>query len=390
MYYTISDFANMYADGVKLLAGGGGMSRPIKNVGILDYELDAALKDRYAHTNIQEGQFILTSFLYAKDAPYMINDAVKHLVAKGASGLAVRNVFRLPFPDSALRYADSKNFPIFLINSMKIYFEDVVYEVRRLLDQMKDLYFPQSELDKILTGDGGGEEAALCARRINPSFDESCFAVYFHGADYFSESDFLGFYKRFENSEYFSPQNRLCLYRRGVFLFCSGEAGAGEDFVRRAVAALDPEGGCSAGAGAVHFTLREFGECAKEAIYASLLNGVSKDRYGVYGRLGVYKALFPFAGSAEAAAFCRSVLDPVKEYDAENDADIFPTLERYVVSGCSARAAASALGIHENTLRYRLEKTASITGLSFRSQEQMEQLSLAVKLELCARMLRGL
>ena len=389
MYYTISDFANMYAGGVKLVAGGGGMSRPIKNVGILDYELDAALKDRYAQTNIQEGQFILTSFLYAKDSPYLINDAVKHLVAKGASGLAVRNVFRLTFPDSALRYADSKNFPIFMINSMKIYFEDIVYEVRRLAEQMKDLYFPQSELDRILTC-GGGEDAALCARRINPSFGESCFAIYFHGADYFGEADFLGFYERFENSEYFSPQNRLCLYKRGVFLFCSGEVDADESFVRRAVTALDPEGGCSAGAGAAHFTLREFGKCAKEALCASLINSVSKEPYNMYCRLGVYKALFPFAGSAEAAAFCRGVLDPIKEYDAENNAEIFLTLERYVVSGCSARAAASALGIHENTLRYRLEKAASVTGLSFRSQEQMEQLSLAVKLELCARLMRGL
>lgn len=390
MYYTVSDFANMYAGGVKLVAGGGGMSRPIKNVGILDYELDAALKDRYAQTNIQEGQFILTSFLYAKDAPYLINDAVKHLVAKGASGLAVRNVFRLPFPDSALRYADSKNFPIFLINSMKIYFEDVVYEVRRLSEQMKDLYFPQGELDKILTGDCGEEEAALCARRINPSFGESCFAIYFHGTDYFGEADFLGFYERFENSEYFSPQNRLCLYKHGVFLFCSGEVDAGENFISRAVAALNPEGGCSAGAGAAHFTLREFAKCAKEAIYASLLNGVSKEAYNMYSRLGAYKALFPFAGSAEAAAFCRGVLDPVKEYDAENNAEIFQTLERYVISGCSARAASAALGIHENTLRYRLEKAASVSGLCFRSHEQMEQLSLAVKLELCARLLRGL
>ena len=84
----------------------------------------------------------------------------------------------------------------------------------------------------------------------------------------------------------------------------------------------------------------------------------------MYGRLGVYKALFPFAGSAEAAAFCRGVLDPIKEYDAENNAEIFPTLERYVVSGCSVRAAASALGIHENTLRYRLEKAASVTVLA--------------------------
>ena len=57
MYYTVSDFANTYTGCVKLVAGGGGMSRRINNVGILDYELDPSLKDRYLRTNFQEGQF---------------------------------------------------------------------------------------------------------------------------------------------------------------------------------------------------------------------------------------------------------------------------------------------------------------------------------------------
>ena len=98
MYYTISDFANIYGGGVRLVAGGGGMSRPITNVGILDYELDPSLKERYLRTNFQEGQFILSSLLFAKESPQLVAEAVKHLVSRGASGLAVRNVFRLPLP----------------------------------------------------------------------------------------------------------------------------------------------------------------------------------------------------------------------------------------------------------------------------------------------------
>ena len=43
MYYTVSDFANTYTGCVELVAGGGGMSRRINNVGVHEYELDPTL-----------------------------------------------------------------------------------------------------------------------------------------------------------------------------------------------------------------------------------------------------------------------------------------------------------------------------------------------------------
>ncbi len=390
MYYTISDFAKMYGGGVRLIAGSGGMSRPIKNVGILDYELDAALKDRYTQTNFQEGQLILTSFLYAKENPFLISEAVKHLVARGASGLAVRNVFRLPIPDAALRYADSKNFPVFLINSMKIYFEDVIYEVRRLADRMKDIYFPQSEIERAFACGEAGEEAARCARSISPSFEERYFAIYFHGADYFGESDFMDFYERYEKSGFFSPSNRLCLYRRGAFFFYSGDAAADGAFIEDLTRSLNPDRGCAAGVSRTHFSLREFGECAREALYASLINGGSGDAYHRYEDIGIYRALFPSAESAQMKAFRAGLLDPLAEYDIENGTVLLTTLESFVASGCSMRGTAAALGVHENTLRYRLERIAAATGLSCRSFEDLEQLSLAVKSGRCAKLLAGL
>ncbi|OUO93204.1 hypothetical protein B5F39_07850 [Cloacibacillus sp. An23] len=389
VYYTVSDFANMYADGVKLVAGGGGMSRPIENVGILDYELDPMLKERYMRTNFQEGQFILTSLLFAKDSPHLTTEAVKHLVSRGASGLAIRNVFRLPLPEAALRYADSKNFPVFLITSAKLYFEDIVYEARRLAERMKDVYFPQGELEAVFSGAEGGEGAARRARRINPSFGERFFAIYMHGAEYFGEQDFMEFYGRYEKSRFFSPRGRLCLYKRGAFFFCSGD-----ECVRESAAefprAVDPEGTCSVGASRVHFSLREFGECAKEALYAALINGESPAPYHMYDELGIYRALFPFAERPEAAAFRDGVLDAVREYDIENGAELMPTLERFAASGCDVRETARILGIHENTARYRMERIAALTGLSFRSHDQAEQLSLAVKSALCAKLLARL
>lgn len=51
MQYTISDFLATYGNAVRLLAGGGGLSRSVNEVGILDYELAPGVKASYLRSN---------------------------------------------------------------------------------------------------------------------------------------------------------------------------------------------------------------------------------------------------------------------------------------------------------------------------------------------------
>lgn len=200
----------------------------------------------------------------------------------------------------------------------------------------------------------------------------------------------MEFYERYEKGPFFSPRCRMCLYRHGVFFFYSGDRETDGDFVLEFLRSSDPEWLCSAGLSRVHFGLNEFGECVREAVYAALVNDGAQARYHRYDDIGIYKALFPFAGHAESSAFSEGVTGKIKEYDIENGSELLETLDRFVTSGMSIHETSEALGVHENTLRYRLEKIASITGLSFRSHDDAEQLSLAVKLSICAKLLARL
>ena len=115
--YTVSDFYKTFQHGLKIIAGHGGMSRTIADPGILDYELDDVLRDKFLHTNFHKNQLVVTTFSCAKDNHFMVSDAIKHLVAKDTSCLVIKNVFKLPIHETILRYADAKNFPIFLIET---------------------------------------------------------------------------------------------------------------------------------------------------------------------------------------------------------------------------------------------------------------------------------
>ena len=391
MYYMISDFLNTYGSNVTLVAGRGGLSRIVKDVGILDYELDNSLRSKYFHTSLFRDQLVLTTFLCAKDDISMIGEGIKHLLKQDASALAIRNVFHLPIPESVLRYADSKNFPIILINSMDIYFEKIIYDVNRYVERMADINFMQNEVNILLSRKLSTDEVRDHAKLIDPSFEERYIAIYFMSRDYFSESDFLECFERYDKSCFSTPASTMCLYKHGAFLFYSCDDTSvmfDDNFVSQAVKKIFPDpSNYTIGISRPHFSLGEFSVCIRESLCAALLNKNLQKSFLRYGGLGSYEIIFPFAKSGEMQDFKKKILEPINEHDAENNTTLYETLTQYILSGCNIRAAAKMASQHENTVRYRLEKIALITGLDFKSPPQLEELSLAVKIDICSGLL---
>ena len=95
MKLTVNDIKNFpILEKLELIAGKGGLNKPVVHCGILDYEYDKDVSSKYYDYNYQmDGFLTLTSFLYAKNDPNLIYDAVKKLVAKKGSGLIVKNIF---------------------------------------------------------------------------------------------------------------------------------------------------------------------------------------------------------------------------------------------------------------------------------------------------------
>ncbi|MGF6376742.1 hypothetical protein M2140_001820 [Clostridiales Family XIII bacterium PM5-7] len=389
MSYTVSDFYHNFRAGTKLIGGGGGLSRVISTAGILDYELIPSLKDKYFHANFHENQFALTTFLYAKDNPFLIGDAVKHLVAKSASGLAIKNVFQLQIPDSVLRYADAKNFPIFLIDSPDIYFEDVIYAINHHAEQLSSLDFASKQLD-ILMADGiTAEEMIHVASKLNPSFETQHFTIFAKFHDFFPQSRFMEYQKRFVETGLNQPSNTMTMYKNGLLFICSFDLQSYTDIAARVTQfskdILDPKDDVSIGVSNIHYYLGELKQSITESLHASLF--AEKKHAKSYTDLGVLQILLPFCHSREMSQFSHQIMEKLNEYDAENNARLTETLETYCQSGHSIAQCAVLMKQHENTIRYRLEKIQSLTALDFRKPADLEQLSLACKIRQCEKLL---
>ena len=166
-----------YFKGLRLLAGRDGLSRPVSSCGMLDYELDPQLNKKFFYTNFKPYTLTLSSLFFAKDNPFQIMDAVKYLVSQEGSGLIIKNVFRLPIHESIIRYADYKNFPLFLMDDF-IMFEDVIIQVFQCINAVSSAASAETVLDRLLYQETDPSEKEMLARQLLPSLRNQYFSVH--------------------------------------------------------------------------------------------------------------------------------------------------------------------------------------------------------------------
>jgi DNA-binding PucR family transcriptional regulator len=79
--------------------------------------------------------------------------------------------------------------------------------------------------------------------------------------------------------------------------------------------------------------------------------------------LGMLRLLTGDGRRREAVRFASELLRPLLEHDGDAAGDLVKTLRAYLTSGGHIRATASDLGVHENTVRYRLGKIKTISAI---------------------------
>ena len=98
-----------------------------------------------------------------------------------------------------------------------------------------------------------------------------------------------------------------------------------------------------------------------------------------YAELGAYRYLVPLVGDDAPHDPYLEAVRAIAQYDARRGSQLVATLERYLADRRSVTETARALTVHPNTLRQRLERIETLTGLSL-AEADLLALELAVKL----------
>lgn len=97
-----------------------------------------------------------------------------------------------------------------------------------------------------------------------------------------------------------------------------------------------------------------------------------------YDELGIYRLILAAENLPEIRTFHDESLASLIDYDRVHNSNLVQTLEAFFQANCSPKEASSILQVHRNTVLYRLERIADITGQNLDDSDVRLRLHLAL------------
>ena len=98
-----------------------------------------------------------------------------------------------------------------------------------------------------------------------------------------------------------------------------------------------------------------------------------------YRSLGAFRLLLEVQSPEALRGFVTEVLGPLLKYAESRETPLLATLEALVAARWVRRGAARALGIHINSMGYRIERIEGLTGLSLDDPETRVAVAIALR-----------
>ena len=107
-----------------------------------------------------------------------------------------------------------------------------------------------------------------------------------------------------------------------------------------------------------------------------VLHHIDKNVLG-YDELGIYQVLFELNHSTVFDNYCDAVFHSLWDYDRDNNAALFQTLESYFKNEFDMKKTATDLFVHINTLRYRINQIENIMGRDLKNIRDITEIETA-------------
>ncbi|TMC15027.1 MAG: GAF domain-containing protein [Chloroflexi bacterium] len=151
--------------------------------------------------------------------------------------------------------------------------------------------------------------------------------------------------------------------------------------VHAAVAPLLRPGTASVGIGNLAESVAELARSHHEARQALRLarRGGMRGKITSYRSLGAFRLLLEVQSPDALRRFVGEVLGPLLKYAESRETPLLETLEALAAARWVRRAAARDLGIHVNSMSYRVERIESISGLKLDEPETRVAVAIALR-----------
>ncbi len=370
---------------LRLLAGEEGLSNPMKDVVLLEYE---SLKQKAVDYYLED--FIVTTLFYAKDDPALLLPTVQRLIDLRAAGLAIKSVYYSALPEEVLTLCRERSFPVFIFDDL--YIEDVILRISDYIRQREEFSLFEEPLRGILTEQNYPDIQQLCGR-MNPGRQKYMCAMYIHPLG--PESTWAAAMQnalRMRSARELTMGLRLLQFRRGFFLLANDSQMINPEQVICQGKDLLAGLGCGEeelcwGVSGVHQRTEDFDRVIQEAFDALVAGIATGQKQVFYTDLGCYQMIFSMVRDKGALASAQSLVSRIREYDGSNGGYMLTTLTSYIRADYDIQKTADALGQHSNTIRYRLKRIEDLLGAKSAPDEKLYILGEVLRLDWIRRLI---
>lgn len=362
----------------RILTGQSGFKNLINRMGILDYEF---ITDRMEGEFIKN-DFVLSSFLFAKDDINLLMNSIRYLIDSGVSLLGVKDVYYDDLPAEIIDYAREKDFSIFLFGS-ETYFENIITEITDALRMVDSNQLVETKIDSLMDQNISKSVVRELAMEINPHFHENFFVAYCKNIKYIDDGSFFRMLDKVRQVKLLPQNNSIFKYQSGllfILTYRDPESISQKDIINQilnemGVLIQDYYIGISN----FFSNLNELALGVQESVFAGKAGELDGHHISLYSKIGIHQLLIPYADSYWMQKFTTNIIEPLKAYDKKYSTEIFNSVLCYIENECNIKKSATALFQHENTIRYRVNKAREI--LFMENDPTFEpQLYLAIKL----------
>ena len=340
---------------LRLIAGQEGLERTVTAAVLLEYD-----SSRMELPDFYRGDLVVTTLAYARGDNMLVANSLLSLLNQGIAGLLVKTAYFSELPAAVVNMANKLGTPLFLFD--ETYIEEVILEVTELIRGKRHFAGYEQELDALMRGALTAEQIKEKVQRIDPTGSKAyriC-AMYPQERLNVLEEKMYALLSRDEAL----AQRCICMEWRRMLMMLIREDE--QESVRMADvlerAQINPAG-LQLGESGLMTEQTMFGTALNEAVYAVKTARLTGKASVSAGELGLYAYLFPMSENAFVCSRCRSQMQRIREYDAQNHTSLEQTARVYVASSMEIAATAKALFQHPNTVRYRLTKIQKLMEL---------------------------
>ena len=345
---------------LRLIAGQEGLERTVTAAVLLEYD-----SSRMELPDFYRGDLVVTTLAYARGDSLLVTNSLLALMNQGIAGLLVKTAYFSELPPSVVSMANKLGIPLFLFD--ETYIEEVILEVTELIRGKRHFAGYEQEIDALMRGALTAEQVKEKVQRIDPTGAKAYRICALYPQERLNVLE-EKLYALLCSDEALA-QKYICMEWRRMLLMLVHEdqeqdcaqvqAGIQAMFER---AQINPTG-LSLGGSERMTDQALFGTALNEAVYAAKAARLT-GKGAMCGReLGLYAYLYPMSENPFVCSQCRSQLQRIRDYDAQNRTSLEQTARVYVTERMEIAATAKALFQHPNTVRYRLTKIQKLMEL---------------------------